>query len=106
MHLHNHLPTADKIGIEKYPQTKSLDLDIPGLPSGIPGYLVPVSLPGVVSFVGPMYLYYDSPMNAMNIISAAQFLDYGIEFSLYQYSASFSNLGDIERNNLSWIVRT
>jgi hypothetical protein len=69
-------PTADKIGIERYPQTKPLDLDILGphldRSTRIPGYLVPISLPGVVAFVAPGYVYDESPMNAMNIISAPQ----------------------------------
>lgn len=71
----------------------------------IPGYLVPISLPGVVSFVAPAYVYDLSPMNAMNIMSAPRFLDNGIEFTLHEYSASFSNLGDRERHS-SWIIRT
>jgi hypothetical protein len=36
-------------------------------------------------------------MNAMNIVSAAQFLDNGIEFTLHEHSASFLNLGDREK---------
>jgi hypothetical protein len=103
-------PTADKIGIERYPQTKPLDLDILGphldRSTRIPGYLVPISLPGVVSFVAPAYVYDESPMNAMNIISAPQFLDNGIEFTLNEHSASFLNLGDIERKYSSWVIRS
>jgi hypothetical protein len=100
--------TADKIEIERYPSAKPLDLDIPGLPSDhldIQGYLVPIALPKAVSFTAPVYVYDESPMNAMNIISAAQFLDNGIRFTLNQYSASFSNLGGKQRKQ-SWIVRT
>jgi hypothetical protein len=37
-------------------------------------------------------------MNAMNVVSAAQFLDNGIEFTLHEHSASFLNLG--ERENI------
>jgi hypothetical protein len=48
-------PTADKIGIEKYSPAKPLD--IPGVSLSVPGYLVPISLPGVVSFVAPAYVY-------------------------------------------------
>jgi hypothetical protein len=36
-------------------------------------------------------------MSNMNIVSAAQFLDNGIEFTLHEHSASFSNLGDREK---------
>jgi hypothetical protein len=32
-------------------------LDIPGVSLSVPGYLVPISLPGVVSFVAPVYVY-------------------------------------------------
>lgn len=90
--------TADKIGIEKYPPAHPF--------LNIRGYLVPISLPGVVSFVAPAYVYDQPPMNTMNIVSAAQFLDNGIEFTLHEHSASFSNLGDRERKYSSWIVRT
>ncbi|HXX98972.1 MAG TPA: retropepsin-like aspartic protease [Candidatus Bathyarchaeia archaeon] len=81
-------PTADKIGIEKYPQTKPLDLD---MSTRIPSYLVPISLPGVVSFVAPAYVYDLSPMNAMNIMSAPQFLDNGIPLFHIGYNKGQSN---------------
>jgi hypothetical protein len=83
-----------------------LNLDIPGLPlDHIQGYLVPIALPRTVSFITPVYVYDESPMNAMNIISAAQFLDNGIGFTLHEHSTSFTNWGNKERKQ-SWIVRT
>jgi hypothetical protein len=90
-------PTADKIGIKKYPPVNDF--------FGNPGYLVPISLPGVVSFVAPAYVSNQYPMNIMNIVSAAQFLDNGIEFTLNEHSASFSNLGEKERKSSSWIIK-
>jgi hypothetical protein len=94
--------TADKIGIEKYLPAE----DFFGFGPLMKCYLVPISLPGVVSFVAPAYVYDQPPMNIMNVVSAAQFLDNGIEFTLHKHSASFSNLGDRERNFSSWIIRT
>jgi hypothetical protein len=49
-------PTVDKIGIEKYSPAKPLDIS--GVSLSVPGHLVPNSLPGVVSFVAPMYTTY------------------------------------------------
>jgi hypothetical protein len=40
--------------------------------------------------------YATSRSSNMNIVSAPQFLDNGIEFTLHEYSASFWNLGDRE----------
>jgi hypothetical protein len=40
-------PNADKMGIEKYPPAE----DFFGFGSLVKGYLVPISIPGVVSFV-------------------------------------------------------
>ncbi|MGC2573105.1 MAG: hypothetical protein WA364_16460 [Candidatus Nitrosopolaris sp.] len=94
--------TADKVGIEKYPPAPSSF----AVPDQVPGYLIPISLPGVVSFVPPAYVYDRPPMNAMNIVSATQFLDNRIEFTLHVHSASFWNLGSREWKYSSWIIRT
>jgi hypothetical protein len=58
------------------------------------GILVLICLPGVVSFIAPVYVSDIPSMNAMNIMSASQFLDNGIEFTLHEHSTSFSNLGE------------
>ena len=39
--------------------------------------------------IAPAYVFNQCPMNTMNIVSAAQFLDNGSEFTLNEHSASF-----------------
>jgi hypothetical protein len=74
--------TASRIDIEQYNRAENK------FGENTPGYFVPISLPGVVSeiFV-PTYV---TDIYPMNIVSAAQFLDDGIEFTLNEDSASFS----------------
>lgn len=86
-------PTASKIGIKKYKPANNL------FDENNPGYFVPISLQDVVSFVAPTYVLNQCPMN---VVSAAQFLDNGIEFTLNERSASFSNVAA----QLSWIIKT
>jgi hypothetical protein len=84
--------TADKIEIERYPQAPNLNQAT--------GYIIPMS--NCFNCCTRICLH-QPPTNAMNIISAAQFVDNSIEFTLREHSTSFSNLGYRDRKYSSWI---
>jgi hypothetical protein len=77
--------TASKIDITRYPQADKL-FDI------FPGFYIPITLPNVGSIVASTYVLHGKWIKPMNIVSATQFLDNGIEFTLNENSASFSTV--------------
>ncbi|MFZ0509986.1 MAG: hypothetical protein WAM14_00140 [Candidatus Nitrosopolaris sp.] len=76
---------ASKIDLSRYPKVK----EIPdGKGSNITVYRVPIELPGV----GLIHRCTYTTTEGVNFVSAEQFLDNGIEFTLNEDSASFSTV--------------